>query len=173
MGSDSDWLGPASSAAKSACSQLDYTNTVAGAAATTPSAFRHHRRRRRRASGGSGDSDIQTPMPSPSPSPLRQRLRQQRVNANRPRPVLLSFRAGSGTGGTRFGSGGAQFGWGRHQLQPSLPSHSLLYIYTALLQTLLTEAGSFFIHQILIHWFHCRFIVIVIVGIVIVGSLLL
>jgi hypothetical protein len=73
-----------------------------------------------------------------------------------------------GWGPIRIGWGPIQIGWGLHLLQPSLPSHRLIYIHC--FTPSLTGDGSFFIQRILIH---CRFVVIVLVGIVIVGSLLL
>jgi hypothetical protein len=81
--------GPAPVAAESAYSQLDYTNTVARAAAATQSAFRHHYCRCSSGSGGSGNCCISTPMPSLAA--LLQRRRQHQVNTNRPRPVLLGL----------------------------------------------------------------------------------
>jgi hypothetical protein len=98
MKRNSGWVGPAPAAAESA-----YNSTVTGAAATTPSAFRHHHSCSCRASDGRGNSGIQKPMLSPSP--LRQLLLPQQVNANRPKLVRLDIRAGSGQGGIRFGLG--------------------------------------------------------------------
>ncbi len=144
-----DWVGPVPSAAQSACSQLDYNNTVAGAAATTPSAFRHHRRRRRRASGDSGDCGIPTPMQS-----LRRSGSGCGSSGSTPTPQAdsagLSSWVWARWGPIRIGWGPIRIGWdpfrigwvpiwigwapirmgwGSHQLQPSLPSHSSIYIH--------------------------------------------
>ncbi len=72
-----------------------------------------------------------------SPSPLRQRLRQQRVNGDS--MLICHGRFGMvgagwdpiwiGWGPIWIGWGQIRMGWGRHQLQPSLPSHSLIYIH--------------------------------------------
>ncbi len=182
-GPGSDRLGPVPAAAEAAYSQLDYTSTITGAAAATPSALR--RRRHRRASCGSGSGGIMTPMPSPS-SRL-QRWQQQRVDANLAGPVRPGPRTGQGAGGVRFRSGGAKTarwagaGWGRRQLQPCLPTHSLIYIHCSTPSSFGRSWQLFYpaISDSLLSLYcycycsHCYCRGIVIVVIVIVGALLL
>ncbi len=150
----------------SACQHHYVTIAVAvavPAAAAAAAAFRHQCCRRSRSGSGSGCSGSTATQCQPAQAGSAGFLSWVGAGWD---PIWI------GWGPIRIGWGPIRIGWGRHQLQPSLPSHSLIYKH-CFTPSSFDSSRQLFIQQILIHCFHCGFIVIVIVGIVITVSLLL